>query len=168
MIGSIITITPIVGWSLPALFPIVTAVAGYMGFVKLTGLDRDSWLQGQLTKKMLEQRRKRKVVAVPLHQYLKDVVSPELGREERLEFKKEDVILIFRKDTRGQFFIEVEGSSKYTGRELQMIINDFANGIIQQFAYNKIVKELNLRGVNVIDEEINEKGEIILQTRKWD
>ncbi len=168
MLGTIISITPLVGWSLPALIPIVTAVAGYMGFSKIMSADKTGWLQGNITRKIKAHQHKRRSVKVPIHQYIKDIVSPEIGREERLEFVKEDLLLIFRKDTRGQFFIEIEGPATYTSQELKMMIDEFSKGIIQQFAYNKIVKELELRGMNIIDESLNERGEIILQTRKWD
>jgi len=164
MLGFIVTITPIVGWSWPALVPIASAVAGYIGFVKLTGRDSKSRLMGRITQQM----KNRKVVSVPLYQYIKDVVAEEMDREERLEFKKDNIILIFRKDARGHFYVEVEGPISSTRRELIKIADAFAKNIIQQFAYNKVVKELTLRGVNVVEEEINEKGEIIIQTRKWD
>lgn len=168
MFGSIIAITPLVGWSLPALIPIVTAAAGYLGFVKLTQIDATGWIQGKLAKKIQFQKKNRRIVKVPLSQYIKDIVSPEVGREERLEFVKEDILLVFRKDIRGHFFIEIEGPSSFSSSELRYIADEFYKSMIQQFAYNKIVKELELRGVNIVEEEINERGEIILQTRKWD
>jgi len=100
-------------------------------------------------------------------QTLTDIVAEELGREERLDFKKGTIILTFRKDARGKFHIEVTGPKSLTMVELLAMGDEFARMIIQQFAHHRIARELDLRGVHIVGEEVDENGDIILHTRKW-
>ncbi len=158
-----IILTPIIGWSWPALLPIVSAAAGYVGFVKLTGDKHGDWLRGKITKELETLR----TVQIPLDSMLTDVVSEEVGREERLEFRREDIVLSFRKDARGKFFIEVTGTRTKTRRELETVGTDFASQLIQLFAHHRIASELDRRGVQVVEETTNENGDIVLRTRKW-
>ncbi|MCX7766715.1 MAG: hypothetical protein N2246_08455, partial [Candidatus Sumerlaeia bacterium] len=152
----LIIITPIIGWSWPALVPIITAAAGYLGFVKLTGDKESDWLRGKLTKEMETLR----TVQLPLDEVITDVVSEEIGREERLNFRKDDIILSFRKDVRGKFIIEVIGPKTKTAKELQELGENFARQLIQLFAHHRIARELDRRGVQVIEETTNENGDI--------
>ncbi|MCD6385542.1 hypothetical protein J7M23_07155 [Candidatus Sumerlaeota bacterium] len=159
----IIVITPIIGWSWPALFPLITAAAGYVGFVKLTGDKQSGWLRGKLTREMETLR----TVQIPLDEFLTDVVSEEIGREERLDFRREDMVLTFRKDIRGKFFIEVTGPRSRTARELRELGEQFARQLIQLFAHHRIASELDRRGVQVVEESTTETGDIVLRIRRW-
>ena len=156
-------ITPIIGWSWPALLPIISAAAGYLGFTKFTGDSENDWLRGKITKELEALR----TVQIPLGEAALDVVSEEIGRDERLSFKREDIVLTFRKDTRGKFFVEVTGIKTKTSRELREVGVEFMEQLVQLFAHNRIASELDKRGVQVVDESVNEAGEIILRTRRW-
>ena len=158
-----IIITPIIGWSWPALVPIITAAAGYVGFTKLTGDKQSDWLRGKITAEIEALR----TVRLPLDEVLTDVVSEELGREERLDFRREDIVLTFRKDIRGKFFVEVTGPRTKTQRELQEVGSVFASQLIQLFAHHRIASELDRRGVQVVEETTAENGDIVLRVRKW-
>jgi hypothetical protein len=158
-----IVITPILGWSWPALAPIITAAAGLLGYTKLTGDSAKDWLRGKLNTKIENLR----TVEIAIDALLADVVAEELGREERLNFEQEDFVLTFRKDVRGKFFIEVTGPRTATRMELRARGEEFARTLIQQFAHSKIARELDRRGVQIVEEEVTEEGDIILRTRRW-
>ena len=159
----LIVIVPVLGWSWIMLSPLIMAAAGAMGYSTLTGKKMKNWLQKELEHDV----RNLKKVSVPLDDMLKDVVAEEIGREERLDFEKGDILLSFRKDARGKFFVEVTGPRTATRYELMALGDEFARKIIQQFAHHKVARELDQRGVQIVGEEITEDGDIILQTRKW-
>lgn len=158
-----IIITPVLGWSWPALTPIIMAAAGLLGYSKLTGHSAKDWLRGKLNCKIENLR----TVQVPIDEFLTDVVAEELGREECLDFAKEDFVLTFRKDVRGKFFVEVTGPRTASRMELQARGAEFARTLIQQFAHHKIARELDRRGVQIVEEEVTEEGNIVLRTRRW-
>jgi hypothetical protein len=164
LIGTIFVLTPTVGWALPLVWPIVLTVAGGLGYKLYTSDKDDAPLRGELSKEM----KHLKIVRLSLDQVVTDMVADEVGREQVLRFVKDKVVLVFKRDLRGRFVIEVMGPDTMTRRELEMAGLEFAGGVVQQFAYNKMAREMELRGANVVGEEVNENGDIVLRLRRWE
>ncbi|HNY28408.1 MAG TPA: hypothetical protein PLA90_03365 [Candidatus Sumerlaeota bacterium] len=160
----IFVISPLIGWTWPSLVPIALAVASGIGYKKLTDPSQNGWLRGELTEK-LEQLR---LVSVPIDELIADVVGDELGRDERLIFEKDDFRLIFRRDTRGKFFVDVLGPKTTSASRLRSEAMAFASELAQEFVYNRVVREMEARGLNVVTEKVEEEsGDIVLELRKW-
>jgi hypothetical protein len=159
----IICLTPAIGWSWPALTPIVTAAAALLGFKRLTGRGKKDWLRGKITADIENLR----TIIIPISEIVADAVAEEIGREERLDFEKGDILLTFRKDVRGKLFVEVTGRRTSTRMDLLQRGQEFAATLVQQFSHNKIAKELDRRGVQIVEEEVRENGDIVLRTRRW-
>jgi len=159
----IIIITPILGWTWVMLSPLVMATAGALGYKALTGDTLNDWLQKELANDLKNLRK----VRVPLEEVVADIVAEEMGREERLDFTKNNIVLTFRKDAHGKFFVEVTGPKTLTMPELLNMGDEFARTIVQQFSHHRIARELDMRGVHIVGEEVAENGDIIIQTRKW-
>jgi hypothetical protein len=139
------------------------SAAGALGYRTLTSKTVNNLLNREILNTIKNTRK----IVLPLNEVIKDVVGEEMGREERLDFSRDKVILTFRKDARGKFHVEVSGPKSMSGMELRNIGKNFAGNIIQQFAHHRLARELDERGIQIVDEEVNEKGDIILQTRKW-
>jgi len=162
-LGTIFTLTPILGWSWPALTPILIAAAGSLGYGLITTRVVGRKGLTQLDQRVLNQR----MVEVPLEEHLQDLISEELGREETLNFQKDDLIVTFGHDVRGRFFIRVTGPKDRTAIDLRLAADEFVRSLIQQFAYNRVATQLDLRGVHVVEESVDEEGNIILRARRW-
>jgi len=154
---------PVLGWSWPALTPILAATAGALGYKRLTAAAASKRVLDRLE----QQLRERRMVEIPLEEHLKDVVSEQLGHEEELRFERDDIILAFGHDARGKFYIRVIGPRERTPADLKALGDEFARELIQQFAYNRIVTELERRGVVVVEESVDREGNISLRTRRW-
>jgi hypothetical protein len=157
-------LTPSVGWTLPLLWPALLSAAGMLGYKLFTSMAEDAPLRGKITKQMEHL----KIVTLPLDQVVKDVVSEEIGREQVLRFVKDDIVVVFKRDVRGKFTIEVMGPDTMSTRELEIIGMEFAGTLVQQFAYNKMAAEMERRGANVISEQVDENGDIVLKLRRWE
>lgn len=161
--GSIFTLMPILGWSWPALTPILVAAAGSLGYRAITTRARSKHALTQLEKQLLNRR----TVEIPLEQYLKDIVAEQLGYEEEVQFEKEDLVLTFGHDARGRFSIRVTGPKERTAADLQLVGDQFARALIQQFAYNRIAAEFDRRGIQLVEETVDEEGNVVLLARRW-
>ncbi|HPB30702.1 MAG TPA: hypothetical protein PLB62_04550 [Candidatus Sumerlaeota bacterium] len=159
----VFVIAPVLGWGWVMLMPVVMAAAGALGYRSLTSRQVSDWLQRDLERELREKR----TIRLRMDEILTDVVSEEIGREERLDFVRDKIHLTFQRDTLGKFNIVVMGPRTMTTLELQIAGDEFARTIIQQFSHHKIARELDQRGVQIVGEEINEDGDIILHTRKW-
>jgi hypothetical protein len=159
----LIPLSPILGWSWPALVPILIAVGGALGYRTATKPKGRGRVLNRLEKKLMELR----IVEIPLEEHIRDIVSEQLGYEQEMVFEKDDIVLMFGQDARGKFRIRVMGPTKRTLAELRMAGDEFARELIQQFAYNRIAAELDRRGVQVVEETVDEEGNIVLSTRRW-
>ena len=157
-------VTPSVGWALPLVWPIVLSLAGAMGYKLFTSNADNAPLRGQLNRQLNRLR----TVRVPLESVVKDMVADEVGREQVLRFTRDDITLVFKRDAWGKFSVEISGPDSKTARELERIGTEFAQALVQQFALNKIAVELEKMGANVVGEEVNEQGDIVLRLRRWE
>lgn len=160
----LIIITPLIGWAWPSLIPLALAAASVYGYRRLTGANEGAWMRGHLTTKMENLRR----VTLPLDELMKDVVGEELGRDERLVFEKDEMRLVFRRDARSKFFVEVVGPRETPTSLLRKEAMAFAQELVQQFVYDRVTKEMEARGISVVGEEVKEEnGSIEIQARRW-
>lgn len=148
---------------MPLIWPALLSAAGALGYKHFTSTADDAPLRGKLTEQLSHQ----KIVKLSLDQVVKDLVSEEVGREEVLRFVKDEITVIFKRDIRGKFTIEVMGPDRLTKLDLERLGNEFAATLVQQFAYNRMAAEMERRGANVVSEEVNEQGDIVLKLRRW-
>ncbi len=162
-LGSIFIITPILGWSWPALTPLIAATAGTLGYRQITTPQRGGRREGVLAKATV----KRRTAVLPLDKVLLEPVADEVGREQRLVFERDEIELVFRRDVRGKFSVETSGPESWTLETLRVQGREFAHALIQQFAHNRVVQELERRGMIIVEEEISENGDIVVRSRRW-
>lgn len=158
---NIFVLTPTIGWTWPLLWPYALAAAAGLGYRELT--DAHGLFRGEVTRKLENLRRE----SVAIDEILTEVVADEVGRDERIQFTRDDLILVFRRDARGRFFVEVAGPADKTALDLRLRAEEFAVEIIRKFAYHKMAEQLARAGAEVIEETVSEDGRITLKARKW-
>jgi hypothetical protein len=153
-LGSIFVIVPAIATTWPALLPILLAAAGTLGY----GLTQE---QNYIRRDL-----KNKGTTVELELPNTEVVGESIGNETQVLVTKDDVVVTFRVDHRGRCTISVWGKIKLA-TELRDIGTQIAQKVIQQFAYNKVTKELPTKGLAVVSEETTEQESIHLTVRRW-
>jgi hypothetical protein len=156
-----LVLLPTLGWAWPALAPLVGSVAAALGYREMA--NPQGLLRGKVTRSLENMRRE----AVALDEVLAEVIAEEVGNEERLLFEREDMILVFRKDARGKFFVEVLGPRTATAYNLKIRAEEFATELVKKFAYHRLAEQLARTGAVVVSEEVSESGRITLTARKW-
>lgn len=168
MLGSIFLITPTVGWATPLIWPVVIAAAGAMGYKQLTSAEDDAVLRGELNAELNSVR----TITIPINETIREQVTNsvegEVGRDRTLRFHKDGITVSFKRDLRGKFSIQVTAAETCTRREMEHRGMEFLETIIQQFSYNKMAQEMERRGANIVGEEVNENGDIVLKLRRWE
>jgi hypothetical protein len=156
-----IVLLPTLGWVWPALAPLVGSVAAALGYREFA--DPKGILRGRTTR-LLERMRLERVA---LDEVLANVIAEELGNEERLIFERDEMILVFRKDARGKFFVDVLGPREKSALDLKIRAEEFAAELIKKFAYNRLASQLTRTGAVIVSEEVAESGRITLTARRW-
>ena len=156
-----LVIMPTIGWAWPALAPLAGAVAGALGYKVFS--EPKGIVRGGISNRLDQMRREQ----VAMDSILTEVVAEELDAEERLLFERDDLILVFRKDGRGKFFVEVLGPREQSALNLKLRAEEFATELVRKFAYHRIQEQLARIGASVVEERVDEQGRIELRARRW-
>jgi len=96
-----------------------------------------------------------------------EVVTSQLGREQRIAVTREGVTVTFSRDARGKASLCVTGEGR-NKEELRAIGEELSQAVVQQYVYQKLMDEMRARGFNVVEEETNQDRSIRLKVRHWE
>jgi hypothetical protein len=96
-----------------------------------------------------------------------EVVTNQLGRDQRISVTREGVTVTFSRDARGKASLCVTGNG-HTQEALRAMGEELSHAVVQQYVYRKLMDEMRTRGFNVVEEEVNEDRSIRLKVRHWD
>ena len=96
-----------------------------------------------------------------------EVVTNQLGRDQRIAVTREGVTVTFSRDARGKASLCVTGEG-HSQEELRALGEELSQRVVQQYVYQKLMDEMRARGFNVVEEEVNEDRSIRLKVRHWE
>lgn len=96
-----------------------------------------------------------------------ELVTNQLGRDQRLTVIREGVTVTFSRDARGKASLCVTGSGQ-SADELRALGQELSQRVVQQYVYQKLMDEIRARGFVVVEEETDENRAIRLKVRHWD
>lgn len=155
--GAVCVLAPVVIAAWPAFSSAVIAAAGALGYqvaseaadAAQTPIEREH--QG----------------SVQLEIERSEVVTNSLGRDQRISVTREGITVMFSRDARGKASLCVMGEG-FTKEELRAFGEEFSQGVVQQYVYQKLMDEMRSRGFVVVEEEQNEDRSIHMKIRHWE
>lgn len=96
-----------------------------------------------------------------------EVVTSQLGRDQRIAVTRGGVTVTFSRDARGKASLCVTGEG-HSREELRALGEELSQSVVQQYVYRKLMDEMRARGFNVVEEEVNEDRSIRLKVRHWE
>lgn len=155
--SAVCILTPVVIMAWPAFSAAVIAAAGSLGYQVA------SEVKSQGSGSSVRQE----TGAVQLEIERSEVVTNQLGRDQRIAVTREGVTVTFSRDARGKASLCVTGNGQ--SREvLQALGEELSQSVVQQYVYQKLMDEMRSRGFNVVEEEVNEDRSIRLKVRHWE
>jgi hypothetical protein len=144
----------IVAW--PAFGAAVTAAASSLGYQVLAGLEGAGVEKAQA-----------KSTAVQLDIPRSEIVTGQLGRDQRISVERNGVRVTFSRDNRGKASLCVSGDG-HTKEELKALGEELSQSVVQQYVYRKLMDEMRSRGFIVVEDEVSEDRSIRLKVRHWE
>jgi hypothetical protein len=151
-------LTPVVIAAWPAFSAAVVAAATSLGYQVATEAARAANNAGTLLKDSKN---------VQLEIENSEVVTGQLGRDQRIVVTKDGVTITFSRDARGKASLCVSGDGQ-DKEELQAMGKELSQAVVQQYVYQKLMDEMRARGFNVIEQETHTDRSIRLKVRHWD
>jgi hypothetical protein len=140
----------------PAFSAAVVAAASSLGYQVMSGVNDE-----------IEATAASKVTSVQLEIARSEVVTGQLGRDQRIIVARGGVTVTFSRDARGKASLCVTGEG-HSKAELKALGEELSQTVVQQYVYQKLMAEMNSRGFVVVDQETNEDRSIRLKVRHWE
>jgi len=154
--SAVCILTPLVIAAWPAFSAAVVAAASSLGYQVAAGMHEEpkTTTNHQATTVQLEIARS-------------EVVTEQLGRDQRITVVRDGVTVTFSRDARGKASLCVTGEGHSKG-ELKAMGEELSQTVVQQYVYQKLMGEMKNRGFIVVDQETNEDRSIRLKVRHWE
>jgi hypothetical protein len=151
-------LTPVVIAAWPAFSAAVTAAAASLGYT----LVEEGVRQSQ-TGKVNETNAGK----VNLEIEQSEIVTNQLGRDQRIKVMRGDITVVFSRDARGKASICVTGPG-HADAELRAVGEELSQRVVQTYVHGRLMDEIRKRGFNVVEEQVDENNAIRLKVRHWD
>jgi hypothetical protein len=145
----------IAGW--PAFSAAVMAAATSLGYQVATEVARPSTT--------VAEREESGTVSLEIAR--SEVVTSQLGRDQRMSVTRDGVTVTFSRDARGKAALCVTGSGQ-DDATLRALGEELSRAVVQQYVYQKLMDEMRSRGFVVVEQETNEDRSIRLKVRHWE
>lgn len=96
-----------------------------------------------------------------------ELVTDQLGRDQRLSVSRQGVTITFYRDARGKASLCIHGPDR-TEEELRRLGEELSQRVVQRYVYDRLKAEMESRQFMVVDEEVDENQAIRLKVRVWE
>jgi hypothetical protein len=157
--SAVCILAPVVIAAWPSFSAAVVAAAASLGYEVAS--------EGSREERVVTPKTEKVAASVQLEIPHTEVVTEQLGREQRISVTRDGVTVTFSRDARGRAALCVNG----TGQEeefLRRVGEELSSAVIQQYVYRKLMDEMRARGFVVVDEQVNEDRSIQMKVRHWE
>ena len=96
-----------------------------------------------------------------------EIVTNQLGRDQKISVSRGGVTVTFSRDARGRASICVTGKG-HTDADLKLLGQELSQRVVQKYVHQRLLDEIKARQFNVVEEEIGADQSIRLKVRHWD
>jgi hypothetical protein len=151
--STVLVVTPILIANWPVITAAVTAAVGTMGFAAVQEMNSlDARSEGT----------NREEIEVEDS----EILQASAGTEERMVVERDGIRAVFTRDARGALRICMEGKG-VSKAQLRKLGEDMVGRVTQQYAYHRIMTELEDRHMTVVSEEVSEDQTVKIRVRNW-
>ncbi len=154
--SAVCILAPVVIAAWPAFSAAVLAAATSLGYQVVSHTGRDERIPVKKTDNSVQ-------LEIPQS----EIVTNQLGRDQRITISREGVTVTFSRDVRGRASICVTGTGQ-TDEALRALGEELSRAVVQQYVYQKLVDEVRARGFVVVEQETTEDKAIRLKVRHWE
>ena len=155
--SAVCILTPVVIMAWPAFSAAVVAAAGSLGWQ--VAAEAQEHLPGETVRPDTN--------SIQLEIERSEVVTQQLGRDQRIAVSRDGMTVVFSRDARGKAALCVTGTGQ-SDETLRALGEELSQAVVQQYVYQKLMDEMRSRGFNVVEEEVNADRSIRLKVRHWE
>jgi hypothetical protein len=148
--GAIVVLVPVISAAWPTVSATVLGAAATLGFAQTAQAPRAA--------------KREECVSIDVEG--SRAVTEGLSNDERMTFVKDNITVTFERDARGKCGIQVSGSGQ-SRSHLEQVGREFAQQVVQQYAYHRLMEELSKQNFSVVSQEVGQDKTIHIQVRRF-
>src|SRR5688500_5971053 len=156
--SAVCILAPVVVAAWPAFSSAVVAAAGSMGYVVA-----EETVSHFLGTKQTESRQTSVNLDIPKS----EIVTGQLGRDQRMSVARDGITVTFSRDERGKAGLCVTGAG-HTEEELRAAGEELSQRVVQQYVYQRLMQEVQTRGYVVVEQNTDARQAIHMRIRHWE
>ena len=158
--SSVCILTPVVVAAWPIFSTAVAAAATSLGYsVVAEGVD--------IINRSFQEKEVSKHHQIQLEIANSELVTGQLGRDQRISVNRGGVTVTFSRDVWGRAQICVTGTGQ-TDEALRAFGEELSQRVVQQYVYQRVMAELRAHQFTVVEEEVQADQSIRLKVRRWE
>ena len=158
--SAVCILTPVVIAAWPVFNAAVAAAATSLGYsVVAEGVDR---INQNLHAKEVSKHHQ-----IQLEIANSELVTGQLGRDQRISVTRGGVTVTFMRDARGRAKLCVTGTGQ-TDEALRAFGEELSQRVVQQYVYQRVMDELRAHQFTVVEEDVAADQSIRLKVRHWE
>jgi hypothetical protein len=160
--SSVVVVTPLIiaGW--PVISAAVTAAVGSMGFSIVSGAVANANAGVGTNVRAGEKTKSKAEIEIEDSEILGQAAAGVGGNE--IVVERDGVRAVFSRDARGSLKLCMEGYH-LSKAELKRLGEELIGRVTQQYAYHRIVTELQQRNMTIVDEEVGADRTVKIRVR---
>lgn len=151
--STVLVVTPILIASWPAITAAVTAAVGTLGFAAVQEMNSLDAQSDTVNREEIDVEDS-------------EILQAAAGTEQRMVVERDGIRAVFSRDARGALRICMEGKG-VSKAKLRSLGEELVGRVTQQYAYHRIMTELEERHMTVVGEEISEDQTVKIRVRNW-
>ena len=156
--SAVCVLAPVLVTAWPAFSSAVVAAAASMGYV----------VTEEAVSQLFGSTEQRKCAApVQLEIPKSEILTSQLGRDQRISVSRDGVTVTFSRDERGKAGVCVTGSGQ-NEEDLKAAGEALSQRVVQTYVYQRLTQEMQIRGYNVVEEQTDAHGAIHMRVRHWE
>lgn len=154
----VFVVAPVVAGSWPLVSAAILAASAALGYTAAAQAERK--LDGGSMQPLPESIR-----SIEMRMNDSQVVTDTLRRGESFTVERDGIVAVFRVDGRGQCQVHLAGVGA-TPLQLQQAGQELMDKVRQQFAYSQVMAELESRGFEVVQQEVEADQSIRIRVKR--
>lgn len=96
-----------------------------------------------------------------------EIVTGQLGRDQRISVTRDGITVTFSRDERGKAGVCVKGEGR-TDEELRAAGQELSQRVVQHYVHQRLMQEVQARGYAVVEESTDANQAIHMRIRHWE
>ena len=96
-----------------------------------------------------------------------EIVTGQIGRQQRISVSRDGITVTFSRDERGRAGLCVTGNGQ-DEEELRSAGEELSQRVVQRYVYERLMQEVQSRGYVVAEENVAANQSIHLRIRHWE